>query len=169
MQTGEAAATVRPGIAVEKQRPSPLSGAQLPRGRPKGVRNQVTILRDAVLKAFDKAGGVDYLVKLANGTQSDRAAFTGLLAKVLPTQINANVDGGILLELAWLGARQIGASAAQVQAAAPQALDLQRETDGTYRIIDPHTQRAAAGLSPAPTAQEAAGDAEEVGGYGGTD
>ena len=89
---------------------TPLNCATLPpgTGRTKGVRNKLTNLRDAVLEAFDKVGGVDYLVKLANGTQSDRAAFTSLMNKVLPTQINQQVDGGIRLELSWLGGRNIG-------------------------------------------------------------
>lgn len=116
---------------------SPISGAPTPPGRPKGVRNKLTNLRDAVIEAFDRVGGVDYLVKLANGTQSDRAAFTSLMNKVLPTQINQQVDGGIRLELGWLGGRGVGATAAQIPEARTQVLDLERDSAGGYRIKDP--------------------------------
>lgn len=130
------------GVAVkspenrEKPRPAGNGGTPVPSGRPRGVRNKLTNLRDAVIEAFDKVGGVDYLVKLANGTQSDRAAFTSLMNKVLPTQINQQVDGGIRLELTWLGGRQIGATQAQIESQHTQALDLERDSDGRYRIKD---------------------------------
>ena len=111
-----------------------------PPGRPKGVRNKLTNLRDAVIEAFDRVGGVDYLVRLANGTQSDRAAFTSLMNKVLPTQINQNVEGGIRLELSWLGQRNIGTTQAQIADDRTQVLDLERDSAGSYRIKDQHTQ-----------------------------
>jgi hypothetical protein len=111
-------------------------GVPTPPGRPKGVRNKLTNLRDAVIEAFDRVGGVDYLVKMANGTQSDRAAFTSLMNKVLPTQINQQVEGGIRLELGWLGGRGVGATAAQIPEGRTQVLDLERDSDGGYRIKD---------------------------------
>ncbi len=118
---------------------SPRNGAELPpgRGRPPGVRNKLTNLRDAVIEAFDRVGGVDYLVRLANGTQSDRAAFTSLMNKVLPTQINQSVEGGIKLELSWLGGRSIGTTTAQIPEQRTQTLDLQQDSTGQYRIKDP--------------------------------
>lgn len=116
---------------------SPISGAPTPPGRPKGVRNKLTSLRDAVIEAFDRVGGADYLVKLAEGTQSDRAAFVSLMNKVLPTQINQQVDGGIRLELGWLGGRGVGATTAQIPEARTQVLDLERDSAGGYRIKDP--------------------------------
>lgn len=119
---------------------SPRSGAELPpgKGRPPGVRNKLTNLRDAVIEAFDRVGGVDYLVRLANGTQSDRAAFTSLMNKVLPTQINQSVEGGIKLELSWLGGRSIGTTTAQLPEQRTQVLDLEQDSDGGYRIKDPN-------------------------------
>lgn len=157
---------------------SPRNGQALPAGpgRPKGQKSRLINLRDAVLEAFDQVGGAEYLVKLANGTQSDRAAFTGLVAKVLPTQINQTVDGGIRIELGWLGQRRVGTEAAQIPDQQTQVIDLQRDSRGKYQIVDPQTQPAAgaeaaeAVLEAAPaTAQEAAGGFEELGGYGGTD
>lgn len=126
----------RPGNG-EKGHAVGNGGVPTPGGRPKGVRNKLTNLRDAVIEAFDRVGGVDYLVKLANGTQSDRAAFTSLMNKVLPTQINQNVEGGIKLELSWLGGRSIGTTAAQIPEQRTQVLDLQQDSSGQYRIKDP--------------------------------
>lgn len=107
-------------------------------GRPKGSVPKVTkTIREAVMQAFNEVGGPAYLVKLANGTQSDRAAFTSLLNKVLPTQINANVDGGIQVQLSWISQRGIGAVAAQQVEQVTQVVDLERDSRGKYRIIDP--------------------------------
>ena len=118
---------------------SPRNGAQLPpgKGRPPGVRNKLTNLRDAVIEAFDKVGGAEYLVGLAKGTQSDRAAFVSLMSKVLPTQVNASVEGGVRLELSWLGGRSIGTTSAQELEHKTQVLDLEQDSSGEYRIKHP--------------------------------
>jgi len=138
---------------------SPLTGAPTPGGRPKGVRNKLTNLRDSVLEAFDQVGGTEYLARLANGTQSDRAAFIGLVSKVLPTQINANVEGGIQVQLSWLGQRNIGATTTQIAEPVTQVIDMQRDSAGKYRIIDPIDTPA--GQADAGTqAPKAAGDAQ---------
>ena len=139
---------------------SPLTGAPVPAGRPKGVRNKLTNLRDAVLEAFDTVGGPAYLVQLAQGTQSDRAAFVSLVSKVLPTQVQAQVEGGVQIQLSWLGSRQIGTTVAQEPEQITQVVDLERKTDGTYRIIDP-APAAEGGGTPAGAADEkAAGGAD---------
>jgi hypothetical protein len=126
-------------------------GVPVPNGRPKGVKNKITTtIRDAVMDAFQQVGGPAYLVRLAEGTQSDRAAFTSLLNKVLPTQVNAQVEGGIKLELSWLGQRQIGTVRAQELGTEPekvtQVIDLERDSKGKYRIANPLD--AADGVSP---------------------
>ena len=144
---------------------SPLTGAPTPAGRPKGVRNKLTNLRDSVLEAFDQVGGTEYLARLANGTQSDRAAFIGLVSKVLPTQINANVEGGIQVQLSWLGQRNIGTTTAQPVEQVTQVIDLERDNGGKYRIKDPiDAVSPGAGTSAAiddqgKTQQNDAGDA----------
>ena len=127
---------------AEKERKpavSPKNGAALPpgKGRPPGVRNKLTNLRDAVIEAFDKVGGAEYLVGLAKGTQSDRAAFVSLMSKVLPTQVNASVEGGVRLELSWLGGRSIGTTSAQEIEHKTQVLDLEQDSSGEYRIKHP--------------------------------
>lgn len=142
------------GIAVGSGAPGP--------GRPRNVKNRLTNLREAVLKAFDTVGGPEYLVRLANGTQSDRAAFVGLVSKVLPTQINANVEGGIQVQLSWLGQRNIGTTVAQPVEQVTQVIDLERDNGGKYRIKDP-IDTPAGGDTPAAGDDDmpkAAGDAQ---------
>lgn len=118
---------------------SPRNGVPVPepKGRQLGVKNRLTNLRDAVLEAFDQVGGAQYLAKLAEGNSSDRAAFVGLVSKVLPTQINANVEGGIQVQLSWLGGRSIGTTTAQPIEQVTQVVDLERDSGGKYRIKDP--------------------------------
>jgi hypothetical protein len=114
-------------------------------GRPKGsVPKTVKTIRDAVLQAFDQVGGAAYLAKLAQGTQSDRAAFVSLVSKVLPTQINANVEGGIQVQLSWLSGRSIGTTASQFAEPVTQVIDLAKDNGGKYRIVDPVAQPEAA-------------------------
>lgn len=151
----------------KSQAVSPRNGVPVPepKGRQLGVKNKLTNLREAVLEAFDQVGGAQYLAKLAQGSSSDRAAFVGLVSKVLPTQINANVEGGIQVQLSWLGGRSIGTTTAQPVEQVTQVIDLERDTGGKYRIKDPvgtpDTQSAAGGEqgSAAQKGQEGPSDA----------
>lgn len=60
------------------------------KGRKKGVPNKLTRdLKEMILGALDKAGGVDYLVKQASASPS---AFLTLVGKVLPLQVTGK-DG----------------------------------------------------------------------------
>lgn len=129
-------------------------------GRPKNVKNRLTNLRDAVLEAFDQVGGAQYLARLAEGTSSDRAAFVSLVSKVLPTQINAQVEGGVQIQLSWLAARQIGTTVAQSPEQVTQVVDLQKDSAGKYRIIDPVTPPAGGKAPAGQTGQEPAGGAD---------
>ncbi|WP_051145132.1 hypothetical protein [Thiomicrorhabdus sp. Kp2] len=55
-------------------------------GRQKGTPNKTTLeIKEAIIEAFNKAGGVDYLVGLAKENPS---VFAGLLSKVLPRDVN---------------------------------------------------------------------------------
>lgn len=156
--SGAAESSLRDGKAKTEQKSaaaSPRSGAVLPpgTGRPKGVKNKLTNLRDAVLEAFDQVGGVQYLARLAEGTQSDRAAFVSLVSKVLPTQINANVEGGIQVQLSWLGQRSIGTTTAQQAEQVTQVVDLERDSSGKYRIKDQQHTPDAGGPAAAEGAE----------------
>jgi len=97
----------------EAQKPSHESGQQKNKGgRPKGSQNKTTrIIKDAVLDSFDRLGRCEYLVKLANGTASDRAAYMTLLGRVLPNVIEGDVDHKVRVELGWLQGRAIAQSA----------------------------------------------------------
>ena len=143
---------------------SPVNGVRTPGGRPKGVRNKLTNLRDAVLEAFDTVGGPAYLVQLAQGTQSDRAAFVSLVSKVLPTQVNAQVEGGVQIQLSWLGARSIGTTVAQSAEQVTQVVDLQRDSSGAYRIVDPVSEPGPA--SPGPEILDPPPPIDRQGGVG---
>lgn len=57
------------------------------RGNRKGVPNKNTAaIKDMILEALHGVGGVDYLMECAKDDKS-RAAFLGLVGKVLPMQI----------------------------------------------------------------------------------
>lgn len=63
-------------------------------GWPKGKQNKVTVeLKNAIMNAFDKVGGEDYLVKLANERPE---LFVPLLAKVLPAELKVKEDGSLV-------------------------------------------------------------------------
>lgn len=71
------------------RKPRPKTG-----GRQKGTPNKTTAaVKDMILGALDKAGGLDYLLR-----QSDEnpTAFMTLVGKVLPLQVDANVGGQII-------------------------------------------------------------------------
>jgi hypothetical protein len=60
-------------------------------GRQKGTPNKLTgALKDMILSALDKAGGVDYLLTQADDNPT---AFLTLVGKVLPLQVTGE-DGG---------------------------------------------------------------------------
>jgi hypothetical protein len=124
-------------------------------GRPKGVANRVTrTIREAVEKAAQDChadGLAGWLIERAQGGIQDRQIFAQMVNKAMPLQVHANVDGGIKLELSWLSARSIGATTAQIAEQRTQVIDLQPETDGTYRIRE---------QTPAPPAGNAAGPAD---------
>ena len=143
-------------------------------GRPKGVQNSVTrTIREAVEKAARDChadGLAGWLIERANGGIQDRQIFAQMVNKAMPLQVQANVDGGIKLELSWLGGRSIGTTTAQIEQPRTQVLDLQRDSDGQYRIKDPIDTPPgggegagagpAAGAPGSDTAQNGAGDAQ---------
>jgi len=77
---------------------------KLPRspGRPKGSPNKTTaLLKDAILKAADGAGGPDGMVGYLQKQATDNPGpFLGLLGKVLPMQVTG--AGGGALHVTWM-------------------------------------------------------------------
>ena len=67
-------------------------------GRKKGTPNKTTrAVKDAIVNAFEKVGGEDYLAMVA---KSDPKTFCSLLGRVLPSEIKADVrsSGEVLIE-----------------------------------------------------------------------
>lgn len=140
-----------------EQPASPLNGARLPVGRKKGAVNKTTrTIREAVEKAAREChadGLAGWLVERAQGSLGDRQIFAQMVNKAMPLQVQAQVGGGVQIQLSWLGQRQIGTTVAQQPEQRTQVLDLQAEKDGTYRIIDP--------VAPPEGGQAAAGATDE--------
>lgn len=62
------------------------------KGRKKGVPNKnTTALKEMILGALDKSGGVDYLVRQA---EENPGPFLSLVGKVLPMTVAGTGDGG---------------------------------------------------------------------------
>ena len=60
-----------------------------PAGKKPGTPNKTTsAMREAILEAFDRAGGADYLERLA---ADDPRTFVALLAKLVPREVSAKL------------------------------------------------------------------------------
>ena len=70
------------------------------KGRPKGIPNKnTTALKEMILGALDKAGGVDYLLAQAH---DNPGPFLSLIGKVLPmTVVGDGKDGAHVVEVVW--------------------------------------------------------------------
>jgi hypothetical protein len=64
------------------------------KGRAKGSTNKLTkTVKEAIEIAFNNVGGHKYLERMAD---KEPKAFLALLGKVIPQQINANVQAALL-------------------------------------------------------------------------
>ena len=71
------------------------------RGRPKGSLNKTTkAIKEMVVEALDKAGGVDYLIGQAT---TNPTAFLTLVGKTLPLQVAGEMEHKVKVSgaLAW--------------------------------------------------------------------
>lgn len=86
------AGTVKETPRIGEGKPGP--------GRPKGVPNRTTaLLKDAILKAAERAGGKNGLVGyLQAQAEANPGPFMALLGKVLPMQMTGPDDGPIQTE-----------------------------------------------------------------------
>ena len=81
---------------TEDKRITPGFLAQAGKGRPKGVKNKLTMqVKEMILAALDKAGGIEYLAHQADENPS---AFLSLVGKVLPLQVT-NGDEPFKIEI----------------------------------------------------------------------
>jgi hypothetical protein len=146
---------------------SPLTGAPVPMGRIKGKPNKLTVaLKDAVERAARDChpqGLAGWLVDRANGSIGDRQIFAAVVSKVIPLQIQQHVQGGISINLNWLGGRQIGTVTAQTVEQSPQVVDLIEQSADKYRIVDQHTAPQTVAEAAAAVAQKASGAREGQG------
>lgn len=63
-------------------------------GRTKGTPNKTTaLLKDAILKAAENAGDGDLVAYLTTQATENPGPFLTLLGKVLPMQVDAEVNG----------------------------------------------------------------------------
>ncbi len=88
-----------------------------PNGRPRGTPNRTTAsLKEALLNAFDEAGGEGWLVALA---RSDPRTFAGLLGRLIPREVQAQIEGGPpdMAELILAARKRHRAAAAKRKAA----------------------------------------------------
>ena len=154
-------AVLAPG--ERRQRPAP-NGHSLPVGRPKGVPNKLTqTLKEAVEKAARDChpqGLAGWLVERAQGGVQDRQIFAGLVGKVIPIQVNQQVNGGISINLNWLGGRAIGTVSAQPKVIDAQTVELIEDSGARRWIGDANPD---AGQVPEPV-----GAAQAPSGYPGT-
>ena len=68
-------------------------------GRTKGTPNKLTAdIREAVIEAFEKAGGVGYLTKVA---MESPQVFCTLLGKVLPLQVATDPERPLEMTIKW--------------------------------------------------------------------
>lgn len=66
-------------------------------GRVKGTPNKCTVLvKDALALSFTMVGAADYLVKLA---QDEPKAYAMLLAKLIPSEITASINGDLKINV----------------------------------------------------------------------
>lgn len=144
MEVSEAKVGALPKVGARKGVVrSPINGAEMPAGRVKGTPNRVTVTVKAAIEQAIQPGGchpqglAGWLIERAKGGLGDRQIFASVVNKFVPVQLNANIDGGIKLELGWLGGRQVGTTPSQLQQEQTQVIELKEENAGVYRIIDP--------------------------------
>lgn len=59
-------------------------------GRKKGTPNKSTLhVKQSIMDAFERVGGTDWLVRLAD---DDPKTFAALLSKILPSEMKADID-----------------------------------------------------------------------------
>lgn len=119
----------------------------------------VRTLREAVeIAARDchPQGLAGWLVERAQGGVQDRVIFANMVGKVIPIQVNQNVEGGIAINLNWLGQRNIGTITAQPRVIDAQTVELIEQSPDRRWTTDA-TATGHATPEPVGAAQTASG------------
>lgn len=162
METQTATAERPAKVAPDKRPVSPLNGQPVPVGRQKGVPNTVTkTIKEAIELACRPGachpqGLAGWLIERAQGSVEDRKIFAGLVAKVIPAQLQASIDGNVVVQLPWLTARNVGrryTTGTQSTFTDAQVIDVTMEKGGDLRVSDP--KPALEAPQHAPNAQPA--------------
>lgn len=65
-------------------------------GRPKGSQNKINAeIKDMIRTALDSLGGIEYLIKQG---KENPTSFNSLIAKVIPTDLNAKLTGAVKVD-----------------------------------------------------------------------
>lgn len=172
MQAETALAEHPAKVPPEKRRVSPLNGQPVPEGRRKGVPNTVTRTIKEAIELACKPGAchpqglAGWLIERAQGSVEDRKIFAGLVGKVIPAQLQASIDGNVVVQLPWLTNRNIRGrvpSTSQLEAVDAQVIDVTMEKGGALRVSDPRPALAAEIPDPLPPIERQAGGGEEKG------
>ena len=155
-----------PELAARQRPVSPLNGVPLPVGRRKGTPNRATrTIKEAIEAACQPGkchpkGLAGWLVERAQGGIEDRKIFAAFVAKAIPAQLQANVQGGIVVALPWLAGRSVGGSVPPTSQSAvldAQLIDSQAQLIEDLRVVDPTTPADGAGDPPSPPNGQAGG------------
>lgn len=85
-------------MSVEQPAKPKLGLDRAKTGRAKGTPNKTTaLLKDAILKAAENAGGGDMVEYLTQQAKLNPGPFLSLLGKVLPTQLVGDPDNPLQL------------------------------------------------------------------------
>jgi hypothetical protein len=141
-------------------------------GRPRGVPTKLTrTIKEAIELACAPGachpqGLAGWLIERAQGSVEDRKIFAGLVGKVIPAQLQASIDGNVVVQLPWLTNRNIRGrvpSTSQLEAVDAQVIDVTMEKGGDLRVSDPRPALAAEIPDPLPPIERQAGGGEEKG------
>lgn len=146
-------------------------------GRPKGVPTKLTRTIKEAIEIACAPGGchpqglAGWLIERAQGSVEDRKIFAGLVGKVIPAQLQASVDGNIVVQLPWLTGRNVGRrvpSTSHSDVTDAQVIDVTMERNGDLRVGDPkpaleapsHASHASLADPPSPLERQAGGGEE---------
>lgn len=85
-------------------------------GVPRGPNRIPREVREAILRAFQEAGGWKWLYGLSQGTVEQQRVFAQLIGKVIPKAVEGEVQQSVVVSLPWLTGRQISGPRASLDA-----------------------------------------------------